>query len=1194
MFDSRWKKAFLIVFVILLTYSVAGFFGLPLILRYILENNVSEKLNRNIRTEKIQTNPFTLEVRLTGLSVTETDKTPFISTDKLLINFEFLSYLYWGTVIKEFSLDNPKVRIVRLSDGKFNFSDLFPQSSGDTTTEKKGFYPPRLEIRKIEIKEGTVRFVDKNVSVDHRIDNLNVRLTNFSGFPEDVEDFADFNLATEINQANLQLKGKIKAFSETPEIKLELNIDHSDITHYLPYVTLPENLAINSAIWGTETRFTLEKPETESSQIFLKGSLGLSQVSITDSENNPFLNLPQIRVQFEKIDLLNADFHVGQLQISSPEVYIHRLADGSVYLPGVSTNDAEIDSVNQSGSSKSSPVFKIDNVHINKGKIHFNDFADSFKTTVQLDSLLVENVDNRSGSEPAEFKLNGNSATDEKISSNGAFGIDPLLLDATVELADVEIPRYSAYYQKFLNAEMTAGVIDIKTKIQYSKSSTKFYDGILTVSNLKVADSGQQEPVIQMPFLKLDRFSVEMNQHRINMGDVSLRDGHIRVCRLSEGDINLLNMVAERKSENTQQHVATEHQDADPWLLSVPSFSCENYTMVFSDQSLSPTAQVTLDQMRLKTENVTTEKNMTAPVSARFRWEGSGIFTADGKFGIVPFTTELAIEADAVDIRPIQPYLNEQINLILTGGKLNTTGNFKLLSKDNEPPWINYSGEVSVTDFKSVDPQESHNFLKWQSLFVSGLDFSNPPLRLNLEKVSLTDFFSRLMITSQGKSNLEIVLNKSEKKSDSNGAVDKKPNHKAKDPSFQKSGTSETLTGKLVGDIKIHTVTLQNGDIDFSDLYVEPNVNIRMTKVGGRISGLASVKEKKADVLLRGTVGNSPLEISGKINPLIEMPYVDLNFAMGGMDLIPFAPYSGKYLGYKMEKGQLVLRMQYQLADSLLKGKNDLLFKQFTLGESVLSPQSVDLPIKLAIALLKNREGNIAINFPVSGNLNDPEFHISGLIWQAFKNLILKIVSSPFKVLGALVGGGEELSYIDFEPGKDTIGLPQQVEKIEKLSKILFERPQLEMEIQGQVHPEKDSIALRRERFERNLKAIKLNMIIAEGKPAKPLEEIEISPHERAAIVEKAYDASEIPKPMDKSGHEKQLPIEEKEKLLITSIEITTDHLRLLANRRAFNTKDYILKNSENDPGRLYIVEPKIQAGDKTEQLRSMVQFSIR
>jgi len=365
--------------------------------------------------------------------------------------------------------------------------------------------------------------------------------------------------------------------------------------------------------------------------------------------------------------------------------------------------------------------------------------------------------------------------------------------------------------------------------------------------------------------------------------------------------------------------------------------------------------------------------------------------------------------------------------------------------------------------------------------------------------------------------------------------------------------------------------------------------------MGGKISGLSSAEESRADVFLEGSHGgSSPLEIKGQVNPLIANRFADMTVTFRDIELSPFSPYSGKYLGYILEKGQLTLELGYKLLDNKIQGKNRIFLDQLTLGDKVDSPEATSLPVKLGIALLKDRNGQIELDLPVNGDLNDPEFSISQVIFKMIGNLFAKIISAPFAALGSMFGGGTELSYMDFESGSTQINETMQ-EQLNKLITALYDRPALQLEIQGAVDPEKDRLALRQIEFDNLVKAQKLKDMTKKGQDALTLNEIKIEPQAYEKYLLKAYKASDIPKPRDQLGRIKKLPIAEMEKLLYTGIDITDENLRLLAHERANIVENYIIASEKVEPRRVFIVEPASLADQEDkDKHQSRVNFSLK
>jgi hypothetical protein len=312
------------------------------------------------------------------------------------------------------------------------------------------------------------------------------------------------------------------------------------------------------------------------------------------------------------------------------------------------------------------------------------------------------------------------------------------------------------------------------------------------------------------------------------------------------------------------------------------------------------------------------------------------------------------------------------------------------------------------------------------------------------------------------------------------------------------------------------------------------------------------------------------------------------------MDLSPLTPYSGRYLGYTIEKGKLALNLHYLIERKKLDAQNKILLDQFTLGSHVDSPDATRLPVRLAIALLKNRRGEINLDIPVSGQIDDPDFSIGRIILKILINLLVKVATSPFALLGALFGGGEELSYVEFDPGMYDLN-EQGIKKVDTLVKALNDRPALKLDIEGHADLEKDREGLKQYLFNRKVKAQKLKDLTKKGGEAVPVDEIKIGPDEYPKYLKMAYKEEKFPKPRNIIGMAKDLPVPEMEKLMLTNIVVKDDDLRQLASQRAMAVKDHILKSKQVETERIFLIEPKTIPPEKKEKVAdSRVDFKLK
>ena len=390
-------------------------------------------------------------------------------------------------------------------------------------------------------------------------------------------------------------------------------------------------------------------------------------------------------------------------------------------------------------------------------------------------------------------------------------------------------------------------------------------------------------------------------------------------------------------------------------------------------------------------------------------------------------------------------------------------------------------------------------------------------------------------------------------------------------------------------------MTLQGGTIEFIDESVTPRFTSKMLETGGRISGLSSEADTTAEVDLIGRLNNhAPLEITGRINPLATELFVDLKVSLRDMDLSPLTPYSGKYVGYTIEKGKLFVDTKYLIKGNKIKAETSFFLDQFNFGEAVESEKALKLPVKMAIALLKDRKGEIHLDLPVSGDLDDPEFSIGPVIFKMIMNLIVKAVSSPFALLGAMFGGGEELSFVEFDYGSSLL-TEATVAKLATLAKAMVDRPALKLEITGRVDAEKDREALIQQRFDEKVKRQKREAMAKQDKNID-LAAVVVEPDEYEKYLRKAYDLEDFPKPRNNLGLKKKLPVPEMEKLMLTHIEISDDDLRELAAERAQRIQDHLVVTGQIEAERLFLLAPDFSAdaAGKEDRVLSRADFTIK
>jgi hypothetical protein len=637
-----------------------------------------------------------------------------------------------------------------------------------------------------------------------------------------------------------------------------------------------------------------------------------------------------------------------------------------------------------------------------------------------------------------------------------------------------------------------------------------------------------------------------------------------------------------------------------PYRISVDRIAIENWSARLEDRSLPKAAVTQLAPISLDMQNLSTASGAHAGMTLKAAVNKTGQLAVNGTLGLAPFHADLALDLKAVDILPLQPYVTDRVNLLLTRANLSGKGRLQLDQGSDGAFNGGYKGDLTLGNLATLDKLSGSDFLRWKSLYVGGIDVRLRPFALAVDQIALSDFFARVIIDPSGRINLQDIVNShagdhkslTEPAGDAPAAAVPPVRNDAPAIASAKPAAKTVETPP----IKIRKLTLQGGKVRFTDNFIKPNYSANLMDLGGVVQGLSSDAASSASVDLRGQVNSAPLSVAGRINPLKGDLSLDLQARVRDMEMAPLSPYSGRYIGYGIEKGKISFEAAYQIQHRKLTAQNRLILDQLTFGDKIDNPGATSLPVHLAVALLRDRNGVIDINLPIAGSLDDPQFSIGGIIVKVIGNLITKAVTAPFSLLGSLFGGGEELSWLAFDPGRAVIP-PAGEARLKSLAKALVERPALRLEITGRTGTEAEREGLKRASIERKVRALKAKELAARGESV-PAGGVVVTPAEYPALLTKVYKAETFPKPRNLIGLQKSLPVEEMEKLMIANTPVSDDDLAALGNRRALVVKDWLVKHGRVPGERIFVVGARPAAADAKEESAkssaSRVDFSLK
>lgn len=617
---------------------------------------------------------------------------------------------------------------------------------------------------------------------------------------------------------------------------------------------------------------------------------------------------------------------------------------------------------------------------------------------------------------------------------------------------------------------MTIGQLDIAAAANVSFDGKKLVaqvnQGIINLDHFTLTETGNNTELINMPLTSVQDIKADISRQEINIESFSSDNATITAWLNKDGSLNWQRVFP--VSAETGKKPQTNKEKQPDWRIRLNKALLNNYAVKFTDNTQSKPVAINLSQLKLQLDPVSNEKGSKLPVKFQTTVNQSGSLSISGNIVLEPFSAQLAVAVKTIDLKPFQPYLEQAVQLEIVGGDLSTSGDISMALANPESFSLIFKGDANVSDFLTRDTIKNKDFLKWHNLKLGQISVDLLNQDYQLSRIDLDRPYIRVIIKKDGTTNINDILK----------APPNTPKPTKKPASIEAKSTT-TAKPKF----KIGKIRLTQGMSDFADYSLILPFITQMKRLNGSLTGLSSNKNAVAKLDLKGKVYDiAGVDIKGQFNLANSDSKVDLNFKNMPLPLV--TPYMAEFAGYKIEKGQMSLDLKYQIKNAKLEAQNNLYIDQFTLGEKIENPNATTLPLKLGIALLKDADGKINLDLPVTGSLDDPEFSVGYLIVKVLGNFITKIVASPFQAFGALVSSEADLSKVNFAAGKADLSDDEKTQLLE-LAKVLQDRPELNLEIKGAAFEAMDWPALRSDALSDKLKKLKAKELKAEGKKTR-------------------------------------------------------------------------------------------------------------
>lgn len=1179
---------------------------------------------------------------------------PLLQIDRLRADLSLASLRHRAPVIEALAIDGLQVHVARTAAGHYDIDDLLQRLAAPSATPADDAQPARFALYNLALHDASLQFDDRPAGRVHALQALTLTLPLLSNLPADVAVSTQPRLAFTLNGTRFDSGAQALPFAATRSGLLTLAFKDLDLAPWLGYLPDSLPLRLQRARLSTDLALRFSQPPQGQPTVALQGKLALRDVALTEPGGAPLASWQALSLDLRDVQPLLRQVDLGTLQLDGATLQLARNNHGQLNLqrlfapvdgpPAAAAKASAAAASTPKAAAEAQPWrLNLAKLQLVGTRLRWTDDAVRPQAALQLDALALQASGLR-WPNPAPLPLSLQATLrrqQEGAPVAGTLQIEGQANDRQADLqltlADLDLAALAPYAAQALRPRIS-GQLAAGGRLHWAAEpaalSLSLAQASLRDLQLRDSSAARAPAVAALRRLQLDGVELDLLAQRLAIQRVQVQQPELAVVRDARGQLNLLQWAtapaaaaAPRAPRPPQgSHAATT---PSPWQVRLQDLALDGGRLRWADAALpatsatepAPALHAELSGLRLRLQGLVwpaptgaraalprlqLAARLGAPAARGAATADSGSIDWNGRFGLAPLQAQGRLRLQRLPLHLFAPYAGAALPVALRHADAGFQG--QIQARESAAGWqVGTVGDLQINELlvharpaAGTAADSGSELLSWQSLALQGLDLALAPLakpRLLVREATLSDFYSRLDITEQGHFNLQDVA--------------------ATPPSTAASGAPSAAGAPVASvaasapasaapadawpiDLDLGSTQLRNGRIDFSDHFIRPNYSARLTELNGQIGRLRSGTREMAAISLRGRAADTALiDISGQLNPTAKPLALDIRAKATDLELAPLSPYAGKYAGYAIERGKLSMDVAYKIDDDgKLQASNQVILNQLTFGDKVDSPSATQLPVLLAVALLKDRHGVIDINLPVSGSVNDPQFSVGGIIWKLIINLLGKALTAPFALLAG--GGSDDLSLVEFQPGTASFSDSGR-QSLAKVATALADRPGLTMTVTGAADPAAERDALQRTALDERLQAEHRRQLLRSGAaPAAgaaasaPVEPAPLPADERARLLKSLYQQTALPnKPRNALGLLRDLPPAEMETLLLASVRVTEDSARELALQRGLAVRDALI-TAGLPSERLFLAAPKLHlSGEDTATWTPRVQLTL-
>lgn len=861
-------------------------------------------------------------------------------------------------------------------------------------------------------------------------------------------------------------------------------------------------------------------------------SVTIRGLNIQDPDTRTLLSWDEVHVNFRLLSVFTRAWGFDNVRVINPYVRVQMNKDRTFNFTDILEAHATTNAAPRSAAPKKAVAVALRHLLVDGAKLEVTDFTPSKPFHRVIGPVRVELNDfhtDPNNRNPHVFT--GTTETGETFAWGGSFSLEPVRALGEFSVENIALKELGPLYQDLVNVEIRDGLAAFSVNYAFEMSATATNASVsnlnVSLKSFKLAQPGAEANLLELPELAVRGVRGDLLSREVEVGSVAVRGAELNVFRDSSAQFNVVQAATPNSNAPAPAGIVLLMQSATSVITQLLSstnlgtatlreLSVADCVVNYRDDACLPPAHLPVDQINVTARNISNrpDTNMTAEVS--LRWNTNGTIAVGVDATLHPLTVDVDLDVQQLQLAPLDPYLRPHVNAYILGSKVGLEGRVRLQAHPGGLPEVAFAGNAGLDDL-NVLGNTSEDLLRWGSLRFNGIAANLQPPAVTVSNVTLKDLAARVVVETNGQINVLAVL----PPADTNAPVTvAKPEPEAS--GAVKSGGIKGVFAQVktvlgmdanaaaaldLPRVEVGEVRVENSEIQFNDRSVTPHAHASLQKIDATLANISTEAMQRAKIHVQTLVGGiGPVEVTAELNPLYAKEATHAKLSLRNVPLTPADPYAGKFLGYRLTKGKLNVDVEYTITDSAVKGKNVIMLDQLTLGGKVQSPDAISLPVKLGIALMKDTEGKINIDVPIEGSLDDPKFRLGKVIWGVVANVFVKAVTSPFSLLGGLVGGGagEDMQYQVFAPGSTEL-TPQAQDKLASLAKALAARPELQVVAVGNVDMEADGWVLKEGKVDQQLRQVRWNSLRAAARATTKPEDLSLPPDIRGSLVEQAY-----------------------------------------------------------------------------------------